>query len=64
MLHSLGSINSLNRFAQKIAELFQMPKRNPLVPLEKVHRATDKKARLADAKRLATEYGWRLVDMA
>ena len=64
MLHSLGSIRSLNRFAQKIAVLSQIPKRNPLIPLEKVHRATDKKPRLTDAKCLATEYGWRLVDNA
>ena len=41
-----------------------MPKRNPLIPLEKVHRASDKKPRLADAKCLATKYGWWLVDKA
>ena len=54
-----NSIKSLNRFEQKIVVLSQMPKRLSLSPAQ---RAADKKARLADARRLAREDGWRLVD--
>ena len=39
-----------------------MPKRLPLIPLEKAQIAAEKKQRIADAKRSAREDGWRLVD--